>query len=100
MGLAPLAMAAGRALSAAKGQCGNRHTPLRDCFSTSGGLSYTGLANDCEVKDYYVEIEGIPISGTTYEVNCNILPGVKVELFNGAISLNITNIDGSGNYTV
>jgi len=57
-----------------------------------------------ETEDWQIYIlpegGGIPISGTTYGVNCTSLPGVKVELFAGVTSLGFTTSDVSGNYTV
>ncbi|MCD6599525.1 MAG: carboxypeptidase regulatory-like domain-containing protein [Dehalococcoidia bacterium] len=48
-----------------------------------------------------VWLEGIPITGVTYEVNCEILPEVTVKLFdNGENLQDSTTSDVNGNYTV
>jgi len=48
-----------------------------------------------------LSLEGIPISGVTHEVNCEILPEVTVELFDNGENLQGSTIsDVNGNYTV
>ena len=71
-------------------------------FSTAGNLSVDGLADDGEVEDYWVEIEGTSISGTTGAVNCTVLGDVTLNLIDsGESTVDSTTSDGvSGNYTL
>ena len=71
-------------------------------FSTAGNLTFDGLADDGEVEDYHVEIEGIPISGTTGAVNCTVLGDVTLDLIDSEETMvdSTTSDSVSGNYTL
>ena len=68
----------------------------------SGWDSRTAPFEFGETEDWqiviYAEGGGIPVSGVTGEVNCDILPGTTVELYDGATLLDTDTSGGSGNY--
>ncbi|MCD6568021.1 MAG: carboxypeptidase regulatory-like domain-containing protein [Dehalococcoidia bacterium] len=79
-------------------------------FSSDGELPYYGPADDGEVEDYMVKIF-IAIDGKTGEVNCDVLGGVTLGLWDGETLVGSTTSDSvngeyiliapaSGSYTV
>jgi len=71
-------------------------------FKVSGVTAATHLFNAPDTTELNLTIEELPIqlTGVTYEVNCDILPAVTVELFQDSISKGSTTGGGDGSYTL
>lgn len=71
-------------------------------FKVSGVAADTYIFEAGEITPLDLSIEEIPIqlTGVTYEVNCDILPVVTVELFQDGISKGSTTGGGDGSYTL
>jgi len=71
-------------------------------FKVSGVTVATHLFNAPDTTELDLTIEEllIQLTGVTYEVNCDILPVVTVELFQDSISKGSTTSGGDGSYTL
>jgi hypothetical protein len=71
-------------------------------FKVSGVTAATRQFNAPDTTELNLSIEEIPtqLTGVTYEVSCDILPAVTVELFQDSISKGSTTSGGDGSYTL